>query len=341
MLLLEQMVVLFLLMGIGYLCSLKGIITDEVSKKLSAIVVNIANPALVLSGCLGDEKIQGRELFTMVIIIVAVYLALLLIAQVLPRILRVEKESRGTYKAMTIFSNIGFMGFPVVAALYGSSAILYAALFTIPYNILIYTYGISSMSSSGDSHEKDSHEKSSYKKTSYEKTSYKKTSYEKGEGKDQEKGARITFLLGRIFNVGVIACIVTMVIYLCEIPVPGMIADTITHLSNLTAPLSMMVIGASLAAIDLKKLFTDLRLLLFSAVKLLLIPIVGVLIIKQFVSNEMICGVCLVMLATPVGSMTAMLAQQYDGDYEMASKGVALTTILSVATIPLVSMLVM
>lgn len=76
-------------------------------------------------------------------------------------------------------------------------------------------------------------------------------------------------------------------------------------------------------------------------VKLLIIPVVGVLIVKQFVSNEVICGVCLIMLATPVGSMTAMLAQQYDGDYEMASKGVALTTILSVATIPLVSMLVM
>ena len=62
--------------------------------------------------------------------------------------------------------------------------------------------------------------------------------------------------------------------------------------------------------------------------------------IRQFVDNEIICGVCMVMLATPVGSMTAMLAQQYDGDYEMASRGVALTTILSVATMPIVSMIV-
>lgn len=314
MLLLEQMVVLFLLMGIGYLCYKKEIITDEAGKKLSAIVVNIANPALVLTGCLGEEKIQGRELFLTAAIIAGVYLALLLTAQILPRILRVEKESRGTYRAMTVFSNIGFMGFPVVAALYGNSAILYAALFTIPYNILIYTYGISSMKSAVPPAD-----------TPLEKKS----------------GHRVSFLLGRVFNVGVIACIVTIVIYLCEIPVPGMIADTITHLSNLTAPLSMMVIGASLATIDLKKLFMDVRLLLFSAVKLLVIPIVGVLAIRQFVDNEMICGVCMVMLATPVGSMTAMLAQQYDGDYEMASKGVALTTILSVATIPLVSMLVM
>lgn len=312
MLLLEQMTVLFLLMGIGYFCCRRGIITNEVNKKLSWIVVNIANPALILSGCLGEEKIRGRELLTTIIIIVAVYLALLLIAWVLPALLRVEKRSRGTYKAMTVFSNIGFMGFPVVAALYGNGALLYAALFTIPYNILIYTYGISAMSVK-----------------------------EKKEPETRGSEKSISFVIGRILNVGVIACIVTMVIYFFQIPVPTVAADTITHLSNLTAPLSMMVIGASLAAIDLKKLFTDGRLLLFSAIKLLVIPVLGMLLIRQFVENEVICGVCLVMLATPVGSMTAMLAQQHGGDYEMASKGVALTTILSVATIPLVSMLVM
>lgn len=325
MLLLEKMVVLFLLMGIGYLCYKKEIITDEASKKLSAIVVNIANPALVLTGCLGEEKIQGQELLITVVIIVVMYLTLLLTAQILPKLLRVEKESRGAYKAMTVFSNIGFMGFPVVAALYGNSALLYAALFTIPYNILIYTYGVSSMSS---------HETGSGIRQAV-------SSEKEGIGQNQKKRSDFRVLLGRILNVGVIACIVTIVIYLFEIPVPGMFADTITHLSNLTAPLSMMVIGASLATIDLKKLFTDGRLLIFSVIKLLIIPIVGVLIVKQFVSNEVICGVCMVMLATPVGSMTAMLAQQYDGDYEMASKGVALTTILSVATIPLVSMLVL
>ncbi len=312
MLLLEQMVVLFLLMGIGYLCYKKNIITDEVSKKLSAIVVNIANPALVLTGCMGEEKIQGRELLLTIAIILAIYIALILIAQVLPRMLHVEKKSRGVFKAMTIFSNIGFMGFPVVAALYGNSALLYAALFTIPYNILIYTYGIASMS-------------------------VRKEDEEGVPALKNQSGFRP--LLGRILNAGVIACIVTMILYLFQIPIPAMLGDTITHLSNLTAPLSMMVIGASLAVIDLKKLFTDKKLLLFSLIKLLVIPIVGVLIIKQFVSNEMICGVCMVMLATPVGSMTAMLAQQYEGDYEMASKGVALTTVLSVITMPVVSMI--
>lgn len=303
MLLLQQMIVLFILMGVGYICYRQEIITDEVSRKLSAIVVNIANPALVLSACTGENKIQGRELLMIAVIVIAVYAALLLLAMLIPRLLSVEQKSRGTYQAMTVFSNIGFMGFPVVAALYGNEAVLYASLFSIPYNVLIYTYGVAAMA----------------------------------REKENLKGS---FSLKRIFNVGVIACMITIVVYLLRIPVPRFIGTTITNLSNLTAPLSMMVIGASLATIDLKKLFTDGKLILFSVIKLLLIPIAGVFIIRQFVDNHMICGVCMVMLATPVGSMTAMMAQQYDGDYEMASKGVALTTMLSVITMPVVSLIV-
>lgn len=305
MLLLEQMIVLFILMGIGFFCHKKKIITDEVSKKLSAIVVNVANPALVLTACMEEEKIKGEELLLTGAVMISMYVALLVLAELLPRLLGVADKSRGTYRAMTVFSNIGFMGFPVISALYGNGALLYAALFMIPYNVLIYTYGISAISS------------------------------EKKEGEKKKLNP------GRIFNVGVIACLLTIIIYLSGITLPSFIQKTVTNLSNLTAPLSMMVIGASLATIDLKKLFMDARLLIFALLKLIIIPVAGLLIIKQFVSSEVILGVCMVMLATPVGSMTAMLAQQYDGDYEMASKGVALTTILSVATMPIVSALVL
>ena len=253
---------------------------------------------------MGEEKIQGSELGQTIIIVVVMYGLLLILAALLPLLLRVEKESRGTYRAMTVFSNIGFMGFPVISALYGNGALLYASLFMVPYNVLIYTYGISAMSAGK---------------------------------KKQEKSA----LLGKVLNVGMVACIVSIIIYFFNIPLPAFVETTVTNLSNLTAPLSMMIIGASLATIDLKKLFTDGKLLLFSLIKLVIIPAAGVLLIRQFVSNEIICGVCMVMLATPVGSMTAMLAQQYEGDYEMASKGVALTTILSVVTIPLVAAIVM
>ena len=144
----------------------------------------------------------------------------------------------------------------------------------------------------------------------------------------------------KVLNVGVLSCLAALAIAIFQIPTPDFVETAVSSLSGLTAPLSMMVIGASMAEFDVRELFTDRKLLAFSAFKLLVLPVAGMLFIKLFVESEMFLGVCLVMLSTPVGSMTAMLAQQYGGDYELDSKGVALTTLLSVATMPLVSMLV-
>lgn len=303
MLLLQQMIIMFLLMSVGFVGSKIGMITEETSKRLSAIVVNIANPAMILVSGISDERMEGRELLSLTVVILAIYAVLLLLAYLLPVLLRVDPKGRGVYQAMTVFSNIGFMGYPIIAALYGSSAILYGALYSIPFNILIYTFGVSALRKKEDGAEK------------------KKLS------------------LKEVLNIGVITSIISLILYLWQIRVPGFLTDTLSYLGNLTAPLSMMVIGASMTSISLRELFTDVRLLLFSLIKLLLIPVLGMLLIRQVVTNEVICGVFMIMLATPAGSMTAMLAQEYDGDYETASRGVTLTTLLSVITMPVVSLL--
>lgn len=302
MLLLQQMLVLFIIMLLGYICFKKGFINQAASKTLSFIVVNIANPAMILSGSVNSTgNIQGQELLLTVVIAIIIYAALILLAIIIPFVLGIPKKDVGVYCVMTIFSNIGFMGFPVLQAMYGSDSLLYASLFLFPYNILIYTYGISALSN--------------------------------------EKAVDQSGILKKVFNVGVIACAISILLYFLPIEMPVFVKTTVSSLSNLTAPLSMIVIGVSLAQINLKELFTDIRLILFSAIKLLVIPFAGVCLIRCFVQHEIILGVCLIMLGTPVGSMTAMLAQQYDGDSELASRGVALSTILSVATIPLVSAL--
>ncbi len=303
MLLLQQMIIMFLLMSVGFVGSKIGMITEETSKRLSAIVVNIANPAMILVSGISDERMEGRELLSLTVVILAIYAVLLLLAYLLPVLLRIDPKSRGVYQAMTVFSNIGFMGYPIIAALYGSSAILYGALYSIPFNILIYTFGVSAL-------------------------------------RKKENGAEKKKLsLKEVLNIGVITSIISLILYLWQIRVPGFLTDTLNYLGNLTAPLSMMVIGASMTSISLRELFTDVRLLLFSLIKLLLIPVLGMLLIRQVVTNEVICGVFMIMLATPAGSMTAMLAQEYDGDYETASRGVTLTTLLSVITMPVVSLL--
>lgn len=314
MLLLQQMIVLFIYMMMGYFCCKKRVLDERTSKKISWIVVNLANPGLIISSAVnGDGEIGGRELVITFIAAIIMFAVLLVLAQVLPRLFRIEEQDRGAYNIMTVFNNIGFMGFPVISAAFGNEALLYAAIFTLPFNVLIYTYGIYVIS-----------------------------------GKDQGKndadqissGGNRGIQLGRILNVGVITCLIATAIYLLQIPVPQFVKTTASGLSSLTAPLSMMVIGVSMTSIRMKELFMDVRMLLYSAVKLLLIPIAGTMIAQHFLENELLCAVIMIMLATPAASMTVMLAQQYDGNVETASRSVALTTLLSVVTIPVVSAIV-
>ncbi|MCR5743327.1 MAG: AEC family transporter [Lachnospiraceae bacterium] len=300
MLLLKQMIILFLLMAVGFICKKRGILTAEGSKCVSAIVVNVANPALVLSASINKEStIMGMDLLKTVGLALGVYVVLIVLAYVIPHLLRCDKKTAKSYRVMTVFSNIGFMGFPLLNAMYGSTSLLYASIFTIPYNVLIYTWCISTL--------------------------------------DDSDGNIRGIAWGKIFNIGVIACIATIIIYLFRIPMPEFVETTVNHLSGLTAPLSMIIIGGMLADMELKSLFTDIRLIIFMAAKLIIIPIIGIVIIRLLGVDDMLLGVCLVMLATPVGSMTAMLAKQYTDNSELVVKGVALSTLLSVATMPLVS----
>lgn len=304
MLILQQMLVLFFIMLAGFFAQQKQILDEDACKKVSWIVVNIANPAMILSSVTGESRIQPGEIAVTILIALLMFLSLMILASFLPVVLHVDKSQYGVYRVMTVFSNIGFMGFPIISEIYGNEALLYGSIFLLPYNILIYTYGISLM--------------------------------DKGENK--EKGPGIQWR--KIFNNGVIACMLTLILFFTKIPVPYVAAKTIEMVSSLTAPLSMMVIGASLAVISVKEMITDRKMLLFVVIRQFILPITLSLLVFSVLSNQLLCGVCMIMLSTPVGSMTSMLAEEYNGNYELASKGVAITTIVSVISLPVVSYIV-
>lgn len=303
MLLFQQMIVLFIYIAIGYGAAKKGIMDEGFSRKLSWIVINVANLALTLSAVVnGEGTIEGKDLFLTLQIAAAMLGGMIILSLIMPVLFRAKGGQKSAYRLMTAFNNIGFMGYPVIEAVYGQEALLYAAVFSMLFNILIYTYGI-----------------------------------QVAQGK---KTGKIEWR--KILNAGVIGSVAAITIYLLDIPTPQFFNAAVNGLSGLTAPLSMMVIGISLVSIDLRQLFLDGRLLLYSLVKLLVIPILVMQVITRVIDNEMLCGVCMIMAATPAASMTAMLAQQYgdEDSAEQAVKGVALTTLLSVITIPIVSMVI-
>lgn len=305
MILLQQMLALFALMLIGFFMGKKDVLDKATTKKISWIVINVANVSLILQAGLDNKnEIAPTKLLLVGGIAVGMYVVLMLLAILLPILLRIERKNYGIYRTMLIFSNIGFMGIPLLRAIAGSEAVLYAALFQFPFNILLYTYGIAAIQQTEDA------------------------------GASTKTGG---FRWKSMLNVGVLACVFALIFFFGKVDMPNFVDTVLLNLSNLTAPLSMLVIGQSFTEFQLKDLFTDSKLVLFAAIKLLVIPIAGLFLLQQFIADGTILTVCLVMLGTPVASMTAMLAQQYDSNYELASKGVALTTILSVVTIPLVS----
>lgn len=291
-------------MIIGVYSKKKGLIDNNNQKQLSGIVVNVGNPAMILSGSMSKENAMSKnELLFSLLIAIGIFMVMILLAFFIPKLLKFQSKDYGIVKLMLIFSNIGFMGMPMVSSIYGEAALMYVTIFLIPFNVLVYTYGI----------------------------------YVLQKDNKESKGK---YMLSKIFNIGVIACFISIILYLLPVQMPYFIVETISMLSKITGPLSMMIIGASMLDIRWKEIFNDVHLIIFSVIKMIILPIIILFILKMIINDKILLGVSLIMLATPVGSMTAMLASQYnEKSYTLATKGVSITTVMSVFTIPLISII--
>ena len=303
MILLQQMIAFFIFMLIGYYMRRKNVLDEKGASAISWLIVNFANPALILSGAVsGGGAIPAGDLLKTLGTGIALYLAMVIMAYFIPVILRVPRRETGIYRNMTVFTNIGFMGYPLINALLGARAVLYASVFIIPFHVLIYTYAI--------------------------------RNFEYYAGRQTSR-----FSPKSLLNVGMIASLIAIALNFIQPPIPMFMTTTITHLSNCTAALSMINIGAFVAGMELKKLVTDRRLNLFAFVRMLIIPIAGTFVMKALIHDQLLLMIGMITLAAPTGSMAAIMANQHDPDSDLTVRGVALNTVLSVITIPLVSLI--
>ena len=134
MILCRQLLILFFFMLLGF-CMAKGKILDQHNSGfLSWLIVNVANPALILSGGIGTSM-DRRELFKVALVAAGVYLLLIVVSEMAVTLLGVDRKETGIYKVLLIFTTMGFMGFPLLDAMYGAEALLYGAIFLL---FLIY-----------------------------------------------------------------------------------------------------------------------------------------------------------------------------------------------------------
>jgi predicted permease len=294
---LGQMAVLFLVLAVGYGANKLKVLTADSNKLLSRLVVNIAMPCTILNTVLGGQvTASGADAATFLALSFGAFALTFLLGVPLPRLLKAPKSDGGLYRFMIAFGNVGFMGFPVIQAIFGPGAAFYVMLFNIAFSVLCFSVGLVMVSGGS------------------------------GNGK-------INFRL--FINPTMIVSVLTIIIFYVRIPVPAVLKDTVGLISQMTTPAAMLVIGSSLAAIPFREVFSEVRLYPLALLKLILIPVLTFLIFRLFIKDTAMLGVLTALAAMPTASNATMLAMVYGGNEKLASKGIFLTTLLSVATIPL------
>jgi predicted permease len=291
------MIIIFIMMMVGYILYKKEILKEGASATISALVINVCNPALLISSSFNRDTSVTNDKVILVVVAGAVVFGVLIIASfVVPAILHVENKVKNYYALMCIFGNTGFIGIPLIQAVLGSQALIYAVIVNIYYTLLFYSYGY----------------------------------YLAG-------GENSKFSPKKLINIGNISLIVAVIIFLWQPKIPTLIENTVTYMANATTFLAITVIGISLARTNLKPIFTQIKLYLFVSLRFILVPIVLSLVLRLFIKDEMLYRTMVILSAVPVGNLPLMRVEEVGGDSTCLSQGIILSTIMAIITIPIIT----
>lgn len=294
----NQVTILFIIMGIGFIAKKKNIIDDASGKKLSELLLMVTAPAMILSSFQFDYSSEMlKNVFVVLGFAFATHVLSFLAGLLLYR--RYPENINKALRFITIFTNCGFMGFPLLESLYGKTGVFYGSIYVAVYNLFVWTVGVMIFS-----------------------------------GERDLKSIRKAML-----NPGTIAVFIGMLLFLFSLKLPYPVAKAFDMTGAMTAPLAMLIVGSILAGVEFKSLFSGFPLYYGIVVRNILLPLVTVAILKVLGFNGIVLGVCVSVIAMPAGANTPIFAELYGGDPLFASKIVAFSTLFSIISIPLVLLL--
>lgn len=289
-----QMLALLIMIGTGYFIAKKGMMDAHTNGQVSAMIVSVFNPLLILSSSANAVGQVSLGTMGMVGLIAAGMFAIFIAAgMALSPFFEKSPDQRKIFQMMFIFSNLGFIGIPVVSSILGPEYVVYVTEFLLVYTIVFYTYGISLM-----------------------------------DGKFSVSSLR------SMANPGTLSGLAALLIILCGIPLPDFVKTAITYLGNVTSPMALVAVGFTLAHSDLKKIFCQPKLYVFAAIKLLALPLLLLPLLQLVTSDAALISVSMVMFGMPIGNMPLILGNQRGIDGSTCSAAIILTTVLCVFTIP-------
>lgn len=297
------MLTLFALVVVGYVAGKLGYLGGDFDRQLSRLVINITCPALILSSAMTGELPDRRFILPLLLISLITYLILTGAAFLLPRYLTKKKDDEGAIGFALMFGNVGFMGYPVVASIFGHEAVFYAAVLNVVNTFAVFTVGTILITGRSDV-----------------------------EQKRFEKKV--------LYSTPMLAAYLTMAIVALEINnIPEAVSQPLTMLGNITVPAALLIIGSSMSNLSLRTMLGNTTVYATTLFRLAILPIGIHFLMVALGFSPFVVNINTLVIAMPVATYGTILCLKYQKDTTMITEVTFITTLLSMISIPLLVML--
>lgn len=303
----QVMLTLFAIVVVGYIAGKLGYMGGTFDKKLSKVVIDITCPALILSSAMTGELPDRRYILPLLGISVLTYVLLTVVALLLPRLLTKKKDDEGVIGFAMMFGNVGFMGYPIVASIFGHEAVFYAAVLNVVNTFTVFTVG--TMLIVGKNLESTVEEKEMSQKKMLRKV---------------------------LYSTPMLSAYLTMLIVALEIKdIPEFISQPLTMIGNITVPAALLIIGSSMSQLPLRALLGNGTIYTTTLMRLAILP-VGIHYLMTLLGfSSFVVGINTVVIAMPVATYGTILCLRHGKDTTLITEVTFITTLLAMISIPL------
>ncbi|MDD3655517.1 MAG: AEC family transporter [Atribacterota bacterium] len=293
----SKILTFFTLGMFGVIARRFGYIEEKARSSFTDIVLYITLPSLILVSITNDVK--WDDLIKGIfapLISISLVLIIMAFSFYLGKLIFIKKETIGTFMVLSSMPNSGFLGFPIIFSFFGKEALIYAILFDFGITIAFFSIAIIVLR----------------KELCLEKS--------------------VKILLNPAF----VSVVLGLIINKFEIPIPNTLFESLNILGDATIPIIMLIMGYTLAGVQLKKETMNYELISVSFIKLIICPCIAYILLLYLNINPLVKSVIIVETAMPTMASASVLVQKYGGNLELATTATFLTTLLSIVTIPFI-----
>ena len=353
------MTALVIIVVIGFIAGKIGYMNEEFDKKLSALIVNITCPALILSSTMGDTLPDREMILPLLGISFLTYILLTGVSFTLPRLLTRRKEDEGIVGFALMFGNVGFIGYPIVASIFGQTAIFYAAILNVANTFFVFTIGnllVANGNGNGNGNDTLRYD-TAQAPTIREQAHYDNENYNKEDNKDnigQHKTPELNqdnnekedlklrlkrkFEKKVLYSTPMLSAYLSMVIVALGIDnIPEAISKPLTMIGNITVPGALMIIGSTMAQLSGRAMLGNVTVYATSLFRLVLIPLAFYWLFTWMGYDPYVVNINTVIIAMPVATYGTILCLINNRDTTLMTELTFTTTIISMVTIPLLA----